>query len=154
MKFHRNLLLLLGLFLFIVHCKKDEDSGEMEEFNPHISCIANSIDFNTTQLEIFVGQNALQVIGTTGSETLTLQIENPLVEGATFLLDGTSISNAFFEDLNNGIQYLSDDGSLIINRYDTTTGEMEGNFQFHGIEFFGSAEINVINGSFACIVPQ
>ncbi|MEM7161106.1 MAG: DUF6252 family protein [Bacteroidota bacterium] len=145
---------MISISLLIVQCKKDEDQDDMEEFNPHISCIANSVDFNTNQLEIFPGQNALQIIGTSGSETLTLQIENPQIEGATVLLDGTTISSAVFEDLNNGIQYLSDDGSLTISRYDTTTGEMEGSFQFHGIEFFGSAEINVINGSFACIVPQ
>jgi len=153
MKLNKSLLFVLVLTISIVQCKKDEEPDEMMEFNPHVSCIINSVDFNTSQLEIFQGQNTLQIVATASESVLTIEIENPLEEGLTLPLDGTTISRAVYEDLNNNVVYISENGSITLNRWDEMSRELEGTFQFQGIQFFGPAEINVINGSMACFVP-
>jgi len=152
MKFHKTFFLLLAFAICIVQCKKDEPS-EDTEFNPSLTCIINSIDFNSNLIEVFIGQNAVQIMATVNQDVLSLQLEMPLNEGLVVPLDGTTISQAVYEDNINGIQYISDDGSLNITRYDEVSGELEGTFQFHGIEFFGSAEANIINGQFMAIIP-
>ena len=152
MKFNKTLFLLFALSMCIFQCKKDDPDDDME-FNPNVTCIINSLDFNTNLIEVFTGQNAVQIVATSGQDVLSLQIELPISEGQVVSLAGTGISQAVFEDNTNQIQYISDDGTLNITRYDQESGEVEGAFQFHGIEFFGSAECNVINGQFMALIP-
>lgn len=152
MKFNKALFILLALTISIVQCKKDNPDDE-SEFNPSVMCIINSIDFNTNLIQVETGPNATQITATSGQDILILQIESPLSEGQVVSLAGTGISSAVFQDNSNSIQYISDDGTLSITRYEEESGELEGSFQFHGIEFFGTAECNVINGQFMAIVP-
>ena len=138
---------------FTIQCNKDDD-GDGIQFSPNMSCIVNSEDFNTSLIEILAGNNIVTITATDGLREISLLLETPVSEGLTVPLDGSTISSANFSDNVSNVQYISDSGSLTVTRYDATTGEMEGNFQFHGIEFLGTAQCNVINGIFAAQVPQ
>lgn len=145
------LILLFSVPLLFSSCEKDADLDDME-FSPTVRCIVNSIDFQSNLIEVNLGNNAIQFSANAGDKILTIQIETPIAEG-TYPLDGTTISQAVYSDISNSIEYISDDGSIMITRYDPVSKEIEGTFQFHGIEFFGSGEIFVIDGQLSALIP-
>lgn len=151
MKLKATLFLLIAIPFLFSSCKKD---GDMEdaEFSPTVRCIVNSIDFQSNLIQVDIGNNAIQFTANAGDKILTIQIETPLAEG-TYPLDGTTISQAIYSDTSNNTEYISDDGNITISRYDAVFKEVEGTFQFHGIEFFGSGEIFVIDGQLSALMP-
>ncbi|NND76831.1 MAG: hypothetical protein HKN39_01450 [Flavobacteriales bacterium] len=138
--------------IFLFSCEKDSDDPMDTEFSPSVRCIINSTDVQTNLIEIVPGNNVFQINANFGDSQMTLQMQNPPSEGS-YPLDGTTNDQIVYSDNFNNVEYISDDGSITISRYDEATNELEGTFQFHGIEFFGAGEINVIDGQFSAIMP-
>ena len=151
MNFSKPIIAIVLTSLFLFSCEKDGNTDEVE-FSPTVRCIINSSDFQTNLLEIIPGSNVYQIKANFGDSQMTIQMQNPPSEG-TYPLDGTTNDQVVFTDNFNSTEFISDDGSISITRYDDVTNEMEGTFQFHGIEFFGAGEINVIDGQFSAIMP-
>ena len=144
----RLVLLLAAMPLILWNCEKDDPPPDDEEFPVEMTCIINSIDFATNNVIAVTGSNVIQVTGEAGDTRVVLQIEIDGTPG-TYSLDGTSNYSAFIEDILNNTTYLSDDGFLIIDEKDDVEMQMSGSFQFHGTEFLGYGEVDVIAGTFS-----
>ena len=140
--------ILISCGLVLMSCQKNDTNPDEEAFPVEMNCIINSIDFFTNNVLAITGSNVIQISGSSAETRVILYVEIDAAPG-TYPLDGTTNYAGFVEYIIDNTTFTSDDGFLIIDEKDDMAGEMSGSFQFHGTEFLGYAEVDVIAGTFS-----